>query len=109
MGFVTKQIPQNSLTNQIETQNYASDPNGIQVINSQHQTCEIETIKIIGQSPKTLGTIFSSNNQERKITINSKYSNFIAGRTPAECGNIASNEEEASTSSKISKVSEPTP
>jgi hypothetical protein len=46
------------------------------------------------------------NIQERTIRINSNYSNFMAGRTPAECGNIATNDEDASTSSETSTVTE---
>jgi len=105
-NFVPNQISQQA--KEKEPQN-TPDTSGIQVINAQHQTCDIETVKIIGQSEKNVSTLLSSNNQERTIRINSKYSNFIAGKTPEECGNIASNEEEASTSNKISTATDSIP
>merc|ERR1712142_383142 len=82
LKFVPNQIPQSQTANEKEPQISTPDTSGIQVINSQHQTCDFETVKIIGQSAKSITPILSSNNPERKmIKINSKYSNFIAGKT----------------------------
>jgi len=107
-NFVPNQISQQPISKEKEPQS-TPDTSGIQVINAQHPTCDVETVKIIDQSEKIIGPLSSSSNQEKTIRINSKYSNFIAGKTPEECGNIACNEEEASTSNKISTATDSIP
>ena len=104
LKFVTNPSSSNPTPQLTETQNNTSPIQDIQVLNSQNQALEKETIEIVG--PSVTGPNLSSNIQERKIRINSKYSNFMAGRTPAECENIASNDEEASTSIRNSKAIE---
>eukprot|EP00092_Neocalanus_flemingeri_P014244 GFUD01015364.1.p1 GENE.GFUD01015364.1~~GFUD01015364.1.p1 ORF type:complete len:1050 (-),score=269.28 GFUD01015364.1:283-3432(-) len=111
--FVTNLSFLNASSQAIQIPNKESDTQDIEVVNKPNHSGDIETVEIVGQSERVKtkqgGLTTGLGTPERTIRINSKYSNFMAGRTPEECGNIAGNDQEASTSRGISQANENTP
>jgi len=113
LQFLPNQSALNPLSHSSQISSNMQDLEEIQALNMQEQSEDIEMVEIVGQSSterhNNIPQLIGLEIPERTIKMNPKYSNFIAGRTPEECGNIAGNDQEASTSSGTSKANENLP